>query len=182
MATKQKLLVKHKLIAKELFLKYAMPCLVERIRRGEISEEEFEKLCEDLVENKPIPDEKMHTLFPVAMNFIKDSAEKKKKFDGKTAKIDKEVVRQYFWYDHDEVVRTRMNPSRAKYCYVLPGKVKQVKDNIALVQTPFDEREVNISFLGKKDILKKNVTVHYYHACEIISDEEAKELWVLKSE
>lgn len=178
---KIKLLVKHKLKAKNLFLKYAMPCLVERIRRVEISREEFEKLCEDVVNKKDIPDEEVYNLFPVAMNFINDSAIKKKKFDGKTATIDKEVVRQYFWYDHDNVVEHRVDPEMVKYCLILPARVKRVDKNMALVQTPLDEREVNISFLGSKDILNKNVTVHYHHACEIISEDEAKGLWRFKS-
>lgn len=179
---KSKLLTKHKLKAKTLFLKYAMPCLVERIRRGEISQEEFEKLCDDFVNKKDIPGEEMYSLFPVAMNFINDSAKKKKKFDGKTATIDKEVVRQYFWYDHDNVVEHRIDPERVKYCLILPARVKRVNKNTALVKTPLDEREVSISFLNSKNVLNKNITVHYYHACEIISEEEAEGLWRVKSE
>ncbi len=179
---KQKSLVKHKLKAKNLFLKYAMPCLVERIRKGEITEEEFEKFCEDLVEEKDIPDEELYRLFPVAMNFINDSVKKKDKFDGKVAIIDKDVVRQYFWYDHDVVVEKRMNPERKKYCLVLPGKVKEVDGKIAIVQTPLDKREVNLAFIGTENMKNKKVTVHYYHACEQISDQEFKELWEIKSE
>ena len=34
---------KHKLKDKRLFLNYAMPCMVERVRRGEFTQEEFEK-------------------------------------------------------------------------------------------------------------------------------------------
>ena len=178
---KQKSLIKHKMKAKTLFLRYAMPCLVERIRRGEFTQEEFEKFCEDLIRGRDIPDEEMYRLFPVAMNFINDSAKKKNKFDGKVAIIDKDVVRQYFWYDHDDVVEKRMNPERKKYCLVLPAKVKEVNGKIALVQTPLDEREINLAFIGSENMLNKKVTVHYYHACEEISDQEFKELWEMKS-
>jgi len=181
MATQSKLLIKHKLKSKKYFLKYAMPCLAERIRKGEITQKKFEKLCDDLVKDKEIPDEDLYKLFPVAMNFIPDSAKKKNKFDGRVAIIDKDVVRQYFWYDHDDIVKKRMNPGREKYCFVLPAIIKEVNGKIGIVQTPLDKREVSLSFIGAENMKNKKVTVHYYHACEKISDKEFEGLWKIKS-
>jgi hydrogenase maturation factor/polyhydroxyalkanoate synthesis regulator phasin len=172
---------KHKLKDKKLFLNYAMPCMVERVRRGEFTQEEFEKFCEDLVKEKDIPDEEMYNLFPIAMNFIDDSAKKLDKIKKDEVTVDKEVIRQYFWYDHDSVVKSRMNPDREKYCLILPGKVKKVKGKEGIIKTPKGQRKVSLAFLGKQDKLEdKHVTIHYYHACEIISEEEFNKLWEMK--
>jgi len=178
----QKLKRKHKLKDKKLFLNYAMPCIVERVRRGEFTQEEFEKFCEDLAEEKEIPDEELYNLFPVAMSFIDDSAKKLDKIKNKEITIDKDVVHQYFWYDHDSVVKKRMNPDRQDYCLVLPGKIKEIRGKEAVVETPKGEREVSLAFLKDKDLLNKHITIHYYHACEIISEEEFNKLWEIKSE
>jgi hydrogenase maturation factor len=172
---------KHKLEDKKLFLNYAMPCMVERVRRGEFTRKEFEKYCEDLVKEKEIPDEEMNNLFPVAMNFIDKSADKLDKVKEDEVTVDKEVVREYFWYDHDEVVKERMEHSRKDYCLVLPGKVKKVNGKEGLVQTPKGDREVSLVFLKEKNLKNKNVTIHYYHACEVISEEEFNNLWERKS-
>ena len=181
MKQKSKRLIKHKLKDKRLFLNYAMPCIVERVRRGEFTEEEFLKYCEDLAEGKEVSEEEMYNLFPVAMNFIPESAKKLDKIKGDVVTIDKDVVRQYFWYDHDSVVRGRMNPEREKYCLILPGKVKQVSGKEGLVETPKGERQVSLAFLKDKDLVNKHVTIHYYHACEIISEDEFNNLWGLKN-
>ncbi|MEM5793127.1 MAG: hypothetical protein QXY45_02080, partial [Candidatus Aenigmatarchaeota archaeon] len=69
-----KLIPKIKIEEKRLFLNYSMPCLVERVRKGELTLEEFEDFCQDVVNDKDIPDEELYKLFPVAMNFIEDSA------------------------------------------------------------------------------------------------------------
>jgi len=172
---------KHKLKDKKLFLNYAMPCLVERVRKGEYTPEEFEKLCEDLIQGKDIPDEEMYNLFPVAMNFIDDSAKKLNKVKEDEVTVDKDVIHQYFWYDHDSVAKDRMNPERQDYCLVLPAKVKVIKGKEGLVETPKGKREVSLAFLKDKDLLNKHITIHYYHACEVISEQEFNRLWRLKS-
>jgi len=177
----QKLKRKHKLKNKKLFLNYAMPCIAERVRRGEFTQEEFEEFCEDLAEGKDIPDQEMYNLFPVAMNFISKSAEKLGKIEDGEAIIDKDVTRQYFWYDHDSIVRSRMNPDRQNHCLILPGKIKEIHGKEGLVETPKGEREISLAFLGNQDLLNKHVTIHYYHACEIISEEEFNKLWEIKS-
>ena len=176
-----KKLKKHKFKDKKLFLNYAMPCIVERVRRGEFTQEEFEKFCEDLSKGKETPDENVYSLFPVAMNFIDDSAKKLNKIEDDEVIIDKDVIHQYFWYDHDSVVKKRMNPDRQDYCLVLPGKVKEMHGKEGLIETPKGEREVSLAFLKQKDLLNKHVTIHYYHACEIISEEEFNKLWEMKS-
>lgn len=177
---KSKLKRKHKLKDKKLFLNYAMPCIVERVRRGEFTQEEFEKFCEDIVQGKDVPEEEMYNLFPVAMNFIDNSAKKLDKVNDDEVIVDKDVIRQYFWYDHDSVVKTRMNPDKQDYCLVLPGKVKEVHDKEGIVKTPKGEREVSLAFLGDQKLLNKHVTIHYYHACEIISEQEFNKLWEIK--
>ncbi len=172
---------KHKFTDKRIFLNYAMPCMVERVRRGEFTQEEFEKFCEDLVEERKIPDEELYNLFPVAMNFVDKSAEKLNKAKADEVIIDKDVVRQYFWYDHDEVVKKRMTHDREDYCLVLPGKIKEIKGKEGLVETPRGKRKINLVFLKEKDLKNKHVTVHYYHACEVISEENFNKLWEMKS-
>lgn len=180
---KLKKLVKHKLEDKKLFLNYAMPCIAERVRRGEYTEKEFQKFCEDIVKGKDIPDEDLYNLFPVAMNFIDDSARKLNKVKDNEVAVDKDVVHQYFWYDHDSIVKKRMNLDRQEYCLVLPGKVKEVHGKEGVVETPKGQREVSLAFLGNKDnLLNKHVTIHYYHACEIISEQDYNKLWEMKSE
>lgn len=178
---KTKKILKHKIADKKLFLNYAMPCIAERVRRGEYTKEEFEKFCQDLVDGKEMEDEDLYKLFPVAMNFIGDSAEKLGKIKDGAATIDKEVVKQYFWKDHDSVVKERMNPERQEYCLVLPGKVTEVMGKEGVVNTPKGDRQVSLAFLGDKKVLGKHVTIHYYHACEIISEEEFNKLWEMKS-
>ena len=178
---KTKKLRKYKLKDKKLFLNYAMPCIAERVRRGEFTQKEFEEFCKDLAEGKDIPDEEMYNLFPVAMNFIHESAKKLDKIKDNEVTIDKDVVHQYFWYDHDSVVKSRMNPDRQDYCLILPGKVKEIHDKEGLIETPKGERKVSLAFLGNQDLLNKHVTIHYYHACEIISEEDFNKLWEMKS-
>ena len=178
---KQKIARKHKFKDKRLFLNYAMPCIAERVRRGEFTEEEFLKYCEDLAEGKEVSDEEMHKLFPVAMNFIPESAKKLDKIKDDEIAVDRDVIRQYFWHDHDSVVKSRMNPERQDYCLILPGKVKEVHGKEGLVETPKGERQVSLAFLKDKDIVGKHVIIHYYHACEIISEDEFNKLWVLKN-
>ena len=167
-----------KLVDKRLFLNYAMPCLAERVRKGEITAKEFHDFCEDLAKDKEMPDEELYKLFPVAMNFIEESA----KNGEKEVRVDEDVIHQYFWYDHDRVVKTRMNPDRHKYCLVLPGKVLKTKGKEAVVETPLGERKVSLAFLKGENFLGKHVTIHYYHACEIISEEDFNKLWEMKSE
>jgi len=179
---KSKKLLKYDIKNKRLFLNYAMPCLVERIRRGEFKLEEFEKLCEDLIEGREIPDEEMYNLFPVAMSFIEDSAKKLDKIKDNVLALDNDVIHQYFWYDHDSVVKSRMNPERRDYCFVLPAKVKKIFGKEGIVETPKGERRVSLAFLNNNDLLNKHITIHYYHACEIISEEDFNKLWGMKNE
>ena len=181
MQQKTKKILKHKFKDKRLFLNYAMPCIAERVRRGEFTEEEFLKYCEDLAEGKEVSDEEMYNLFPVAMNFIPESAKKLNKIKDDEVTVDKDVIRQYFWHDHDSVVKSRMNPERQDYCLILPGKVKEVHGKEGLVETPKGERQISLAFLKEKNLLNKHVAIHYYHACEVISEDEFNKLWGLKN-
>jgi len=158
-----------------------MPCIAERVRRMEFTQEEFKKFCDDIVKESEIPDEEMYNLFPVAMNFIDDSAKKLDKVKDNEVIVDKDVIHQYFWYDHDFVVRSRMNPERQDHCLVLPAKVKEVHGKEGIVETPKGGREVSLAFLGNQKLLNKHVTIHYYHACEVISEEDFNKLWEMKS-
>jgi len=178
---RQKTKFKHKLKEKRLFLNYAIPCIAERVRRGEFTQEEFEKFCEDLSKGKEPTDEELYSLFPVAMNFISNSAQKLDKIKDNEVIIDKDVIHQYFWYDHDSVVKNRMNPDKQDYCLVLPAKIKEVDGKEGLVETPKGERQVSLAFIGNKNLINKHVTIHYYHACEIISEEEFNKLWGQKN-
>jgi hydrogenase maturation factor len=168
-----KRLIKFRLLNKKLFLKYAMPCLMEKLRRGEISEEEFTQLMKDFEKGEMPSIEKITELFSTAIPKILALGVDKKKFEGTEVQVDTELVRDYFWDEHIPVV---MNKKLKKSeCLVLPARVLKVNGDKAVVLTPLGEKEVKTAYLEK---VKENdlLAVHYNYACEKINEKEFKRL------
>ncbi|MFC2175258.1 hypothetical protein ACFLQ2_05365 [archaeon] len=146
------------LVAKELFLKYALPCGSVLVKRGTITQEQLREL-----ETDP-------TIFKVGLFMCEQAA----KNLGKST-IDAEAIHQYFWMDHDEHLKHAEGDVDPRLCTVWPAEY--LGENRA--RTPIDERKVNISFTPN---VKSGdyVTVHYGRTCEAITAEEFHHLWELK--
>lgn len=150
------------LVERELFLRYALPCGKNLVKHGRISQSELDK---------GMGIDEHH--FKVGLFMCEQAAKKL----GKTV-IDRDAIRQYFWFDHDRLVKEHelidksINPN---LCIVYPGEYL----GNGRVRTPVDERNVNISFVPNVK-LGDYVTVHYNHICEIITKKEFDDLWNLK--
>lgn len=144
---------------KKLFLSYALPCGQVLVKRGTITQEQLDS---------PEPE-----MFKVGLFMCEQSAKKL----GKQL-IDKEAIRQYFWYDHDTHLEEHCEINKdvdKNLCTVYPGEY--LGNNI--VRLPIGERKVNIH---NTPGLKQGdyVTVHYNSTCELITKEEFEKLWELK--
>ncbi len=169
---------KYKLMAKDLFLKYALPCLHNKVEKGEMTEEEMEEAIERFRKGD-ITDEEINEWFNVAMPNVVTGAINQNKEKKGVAEVDENVVRQYFWYDHDRVVKSRLHEGDYELCLVLPAKVDKVKGKKAEVEHPFGERTVDTRLVeGVEE--GDYMTIHYYFGCEKIGKEEAKKLWKKK--
>jgi len=175
----QELALKYRMLAKDLFLKYALPCLHNKVERGEMSEDEFKDVVKRFKRGE-ITDEEINEWFPVAVPNVATGAINAKKDRDGVAEVDEQVVRQYFWRDHDQVVRQRKHPGDVELCLVLPAKVEKLDSLKAEVRHPFGKRIVNTIFINEPRE-GDYITIHYYFGCEKISEEEAKELWKKKS-
>ena len=169
---RMKRLVRFRLLNKTLFLRYAMPCLMEQVRQGRLSAEEVLKLLKDFERGEEPDDEKITELFPVAMPKILALGIDKKKIKEERVQVDDELVRDYFWLEHIPVVlRKKEKPNKAE-CLILPGKVIEIdEEGKALVQTLFGERRVKavlVKGLRPGDL----VALHYDYACEKLTEEE----------
>ena len=175
---KMKRLIRFKLLNKKMFLKYAMPCLMEQLRQGKISLDEFLQLMKNFEKGLDLSEQQILELFNKAVSRIIALGIDKRKFRKGEVLIDSELIRDYFWFEHITVVLTKKNRLLKDYCLVLPGKIIQFneKEKIALVKTPFGERKVKTVYL--KERLDKNdfLVIHYNYACEKISEKEFKAL------
>lgn len=88
--------------AKSLFFRYAIPCARVFVKRKIINQKEFDELVEYVSNSKQIP-ESAENNFKLALRMCDRVANGL----GKT-KIDEEVVRRYFWFDHDGVAKKDM--------------------------------------------------------------------------
>ena len=157
----------------ELFMRYALPCIDTKVKRGEISGEEARKVLEEFVRKRKIPkdfEKRFYTAFQVCSFLAKRKGKDK---------IDSEIIREYFWWIHPSVVRgiykirKDFNPVE---CLVYPGIVLEVFGNLARVRTPIGGKEYRKDFvesLRKKD----KVVVHRGYVVERISEENFEKLW-----
>ncbi len=174
----QTLALKYKLIAKNLFLKYALPCLHNKVEKGEMTENEFKEIIERFKQGK-ITDEEINEWFPVAVpNVVTEAINQRKEKEG-IAEVDEDIVRGYFWYSHDQVVKQRKHQGKVELCLVLPAKIDKIKGPKAKVTHPFGDRIVDTSLL-ENPREGDHITIHYYFGCEKINKEEAMQLWKKK--
>ena len=117
---RMKRLVKFRFLSKTLFLKYAMPCLVEQVRQGKLSLEEVERILREFEQGKEPSEEEITKLFPVAMPKILALGIDKRKIREAVVQIDQELVRDYFWLDHIEVVKRKKEKENKAECLILP--------------------------------------------------------------
>ena len=97
----------------------------------------------------------------------------------KKKRIDKAVVRKYFWHEHTKAIEWRYSVYKdfsPVVCKVYPGRIISKGKNTAVVLTPIGKRKLRTDFvsgLTKSDL----VTVHYSYIIEKINKREFKSLW-----
>ena len=163
--------------ARILFLKYAIPCKEVLVKRGTMSKEYFDNLV-SAVAKKEVP-KGVEKDFKLAFSMC-----------GKIAKnlgrkIDEEVIRKYFWIEHEKTIKKAyegmMQDFTLEECTIYPGKViSSVINREALIKTPIKSFNYRTDFVPKL-VKGDNVTVHYNFIAEIISEKDAKMLWGLRT-
>lgn len=156
---------------KQLFLKYALPCASVLVKRGWVSEKKVEELRREVLNGSVISD--LKDIFLVAYSMCSLTA---KKMGKKT--IDSQVIRAYFWGEHDDVVDERFKQFRdfnPKDCRVYPGRVLEVGREVKISTPAGIKTFSNIYNLNLKE--GDYVTAHYDFVIEKIGEKEAEELW-----
>ncbi|MFH1802250.1 MAG: hypothetical protein ABH864_02240 [archaeon] len=108
------------------FVKYAYPCAhILCTVRGDVSEEDFDKMRDAAVNDKVMDREYLEKVFFRAFDRIKKIAEEMGK-----DKWDIEVIREYFVGRHNDVLMDSDYPESFKeMCKTHQGKVVSVEDN-----------------------------------------------------
>lgn len=158
------------MINKYLFLRYALPCARDMIKRKDVSKEYIEKIKSCLKENKKIKDDYLKT-FIVAYSFCKELGKKMKR-----DAMEEEVIRKYFWFEHDKIVEIM---GSGLDCKIFPGKVKKIEGNKAIVITPIGKKICSLE-LARNINENDFVTLHYNYIVEKVGVEDAKMLWKYK--
>jgi len=144
--------------AKKNFLKYALPCSDEKNRSKIVRyiNEDIE-LGIDLSES-----------FPTAVNMLRIMAHKKGEKE-----IDKEIIREYFWFKHGEVLKENNPDKDITKCLVMPGKIKNKEGMVKLING--EEKKVDLSTLGET-IKDSWIVVHRDHASERINEKNKEKI------
>jgi len=159
-----------------LFLKYALPCASNLVKRGSVSNKLIEKSVRNLSLNRKLNGH--------PEKFFKIAYAMCEKIAGRTSKkfIDKNVVRRYFLFEHDKVVDSRyeefkdFNPLQ---CRVFSGKILKIRNKEALIKTIIGSKKYRTNFIQKLRI-GDYVVVHRNFVVEKISESMFKKLWKLK--
>lgn len=147
-----------------VFLRYAVPCIDTLVERGNVKKSFAKNLISSVSKGKAPED--TEKLFKVAFSACKKIAKRMGKKE-----IDSDVVRQYFLFEHDELIDIRykkfgdFNPFE---CKTYPGIVLKTKKNKALIRIPFKTKVYRTDFVKN---LKKNdhVVVHREFVVEKIN-------------
>ncbi|MFH1294935.1 MAG: DMT family transporter [Candidatus Aenigmatarchaeota archaeon] len=105
----------------KLFLRYALPCADTLVSRGWVEKDVVELELEKAAVTGEAPGTEIRDIFTVAYARCSLIAKQLGK-----ASIDAEVIRMYFWDQHDQVIEERhkeMKDFDKEACRVLPGKV-----------------------------------------------------------
>lgn len=157
--------------SKMLFLKYAIPCGNVLVRRRSLSKARLDKLKSKLLRGEEIKD--IEKIFKIAAGMCYIIAKKMKK-----KKIDKAVIRKYFWDEHSSAIEWRHKIYKdfdKKLCKVYPGKIIKAGKS-AVVKTPIGKRKLRSDFVPGLRI-NDLVTVHYDYIIEKLTKGEFKRLW-----
>lgn len=156
---------------KILFLKYAIPCGMTLVNRGDLKQSFLDVLKEKTLSGN-VQDTNPEEAFKIAVRMCYLTAKKL----GKN-KIDSEVVREYFWHEHKEAVKWRsevFRDIRLETCRVYAGEV-MFAGEFALVKTKLGNLEYRKDFV--QDIQEGDfVVTHYDYIIEKIDRETAEKL------
>lgn len=156
---------------KGLFLKYAIPCGQVLVKRGDVNQKKLDTLRQGLLMGAEVKED-LEKIFPIATRYLTLMAKRAGKRE-----IDAELIRRYFWREHQKCVEWRMAiypDVMPEKCLVLPARVLKAGAK-AVVQTPLGKREVKQDFCrGMKE--GDFVAVHYDYAVEKINSGQAKAL------
>jgi hydrogenase maturation factor len=155
---------------KLLFLKYAVPCATTLVKRNSISKSLYEKLY-SMVKVGKFPQGEPEKIFKVA--YAKCAALSIE--SGK--RITKNIIRNYFWFGHDAVIKERYELMRdfdPEYCKTFPGIVIEKSKGGAIVKTAIGLQKVSTDFEPR---VKKGdfVAIHRGMIVEKISKSKAME-------
>jgi len=164
--------IKFKLLNKKYFLKYAMPCLIAKVSRGELSKEEYQRLIKNFENGKKFSEDELWVLFNYAIRKLLVLGIEENKVDDKEVIIDKNIIKKYFWFEHPQAVL--LKNADIKNCLVLPGKIiKKLNQKEYIAETLFGKRKIKSwQSLKAGDF----ATIHYNYACEKINEEDYLEL------
>jgi hydrogenase maturation factor len=155
---------------KLLFLKYAVPCATTLVKRNSISKSQYEKLY-SMIKSGKLPEGEPEKIFKVA--YAKCAALAIENGN----RITKNIIRNYFWLGHDNVIKERYELMRdfdPEYCKTFPGIViEKIKDK-ATVKTAIGLQKVSTDF---EQSVKKGefVVIHRGMIVEKISKPKAME-------
>lgn len=154
-----------------LFLKYAIPCAETLVQRKTISQKFLDGLLNSVKKNiapKGEPEKIFKVAYAMCTSLALDSGKKG---------FDKKIIRDYFWFGHDDVIKERFELMRdfdPSHCKTYPGKVEETRNGTAIVLTCLGEKKYSTDFLPSA---KKGdyVVVHRGFAVEKITKKQALE-------
>jgi drug/metabolite transporter (DMT)-like permease len=154
----------------QLFLRYALPCADTLVKRGWVARDVVDVELEHAALTGEKPETDARDVFPVAYARCSLTARRM----GKPS-IDAEVIRTYFWGQHDEAIEERhkeMGDFDEEECRVLMGKV--VNTSPVTVRTPDGEKECRNPYNIDLSV-GDHAVIHYSRVVERLSKEQARE-------
>lgn len=160
---------------KGLFLRYAIPCSRVLIKRGWVRKEVIDGLLRKVLNNIPV-EEDLGEIFMFAHSMCSFLAER-----GGKAAIDRDVIREYFWKEHDSAARERsreFSDFDLTACRVLPGMVVALFGMGASVEVVTPKGQGRYKNIYREALHPGDfITVHYDVIAEKITAQDAKDLW-----
>ena len=151
-----------------LFLKYAFPCTIVKMQRGELTQEEFDKLENAAADNKILPREFLEKTYSNAFRRMGKVSEELKKDIWSI-----EVIKDYFLNKHNEMIDnneeiySRAPETLKELCKVYKSKVIDIRGDYMIVKYNDKTRSVMKTLVPNVKI-GDTVTIHYGYAVEIV--------------
>ena len=149
---------------KRLFLLYAFPCAEQRLYRGEITEEEYQRL-QDMISGEPIDSKLLQKCFPQAW----------KDYHSFFDLMDTKNVRRFWLEMHNKMVDSgrgefaRYSEKEREICKVRIGKVVAFEGEIVNVDIDGKIQKV-VNAYGLKLKPGDTVSIHYRIVIESLND------------